>query len=201
MALTKDRKQELVAEYRELFKKSQALILADYRGLPMSGMATLRGKVREASGEFHITKNTLAELALKEAGLPAPAEFFVGPTAMGFVFEDPAGVAKAIVDFAKDSQFVKVKGGFLGDKVLSAQDVEALASLPPLPILRSQLLGLITTPASRLAGVVAGGVRQVVNVVKAYADKDGAAPALEEAAPATEESAPPAAAEAAPAAA
>jgi large subunit ribosomal protein L10 len=174
LALTKERKEELVAEYREMFAKSLALILTDYRGLPMSGMSALRGKVREASGEFHITKNTLAALALKEAGRPVPDEMFAGPTAMGFVFDDVAGVAKAIVDFARDSQFVTIKGGLLGDRVLTAQDVEALASLPPLPIVRAQLLGLLSAPASRLAGVVAGGVRQVVNVVKAYADKDSA---------------------------
>ncbi|MBI3764050.1 MAG: 50S ribosomal protein L10 [Chloroflexi bacterium] len=172
MALTKERKQELVAAYREMVKKSQALVLTDYRGLPMSGLSTLRNKVREASGEFHITKNTLTEIALKEEGLPAPGEYFTGPTAVGFAFDDVPGVAKAIVDFAKDSQFVKIKGGLLGNKVLTAKQVEALASLPPLPVIRAQLLGLISAPASRLTGVVAGSVRQIVNVVKAYADKE-----------------------------
>jgi large subunit ribosomal protein L10 len=172
LALTKERKSELVKEYRELFSKSQALVLANYRGLPMGELSALRGKVREANGEFHITKNSLTAIALKEAGLPAPGEFFEGPTAIGFAFGDAPAVAKAIVDFAKDSQFVTVKGGLLGDRVLTSQDVEALASLPPLPVLRAQLLGLISAPASRLAGVVAGGVRQIVNVVKAYADQD-----------------------------
>jgi len=184
LALTKERKTELVAEYRNLFQKSQALVLADYRGLPMSDLSALRGKVREASGEFHITKNSLAEIALKEAGLPAPGEFFAGPTAVGFAFGDPPGLAKAIVDFAKESQFVKIKGGLLGNRILTAEDVEALASLPPLPVLQAQLLGLISAPASRLAGVIAGGVRQVVNVVKAFADKN------EEGAPAATAEAP-----------
>ena len=172
MALTKERKQQLVAEYAELIKRSQAIVLTEYRGLPMTGLNTLRGKVREASGEFHITKNTLVEIALKDAGLPAPAEFFLGATAAGFAFSDPPGVAKAITEFAKDSQFVKVKGALLGAKVLSTKEVEALAALPPLPVVRAQLLGLISAPASRLTGVIAGGVRQIVNVVKAYADKD-----------------------------
>lgn len=176
MALTKERKQELIAAYRDLVKKSQALVLADYRGLPMSGLSALRGKVREASGEFRITKNTLTAITLKEAGLPAPAEFFTGPTAIGFAFSDAPGVAKAIVDFAKESQ-LRVKGGLLGDRVLTDKDVEALAALPPLPVMRAQLIGLISAPASRLAGVLAGGVRQVVNVVKAYADKDSSAEA------------------------
>ncbi len=174
MALTKERKSELVEEYRELFSKSRALVLADYRGLPMGELSALRGKVREANGEFHVAKNSLAAIALKKAGLPAPGEFFEGPTAVGFAFGDPPALAKAIVDFAKDSQFVTIKGGLLGDRVLTSQDVEALAELPPLPVLRAQLLGLISAPAARLAGVVAGGVRQIVNVVKAYAEKDAA---------------------------
>jgi len=174
LALTKERKHELVASYRDLIQKSQALVLTDFRGLSMNSLSALRGKVREASGELHITKNTLTEIALKEAGLPAPAAFFVGPTAIGFAFGDAPGLAKAIVDFAKESQFVVIKGGLLGERVLTAQEVEALAALPPLPVVRAQLLGLITAPASRLAGVVAGGVRQIVNVVKAYADKDAA---------------------------
>ncbi len=173
MALTKERKEQMVAAYRDLFQKSQAIVLTDYRGLPMAGLSALRNKVREASGEFHITKNTLAEIALKQAGLPAPPGLFAGPTAVGFAFSDPAGLAKALVDYAKDSQFVTIKGGLLGGRLLSAQDVEALAALPPLPIIRAGLLGVLSAPAGRLAGVVASGVRQIVNVVKAYADKEG----------------------------
>jgi large subunit ribosomal protein L10 len=202
LALTKERKTELVAAYRVLLEKSQALVLADYRGLPMADLSALRGKVREANGEFHVTKNTLTELAMKEVGLPAASDMFEGPTAVGFAFDDPPALAKAIVDFAKDSQFMKIKGGYLGNRVLSVAEVEALAALPPLPIVQAQLLGVIAAPAARLAGVIASGVRQVVNVIKAYADKnaeDGQAAAetavVEAAAPA--EAAEPAAAEAA----
>ena len=76
MALTKQRKTELVETYVDLFQKSRGMVLADYRGLPMADLSALRGKLREVNGEFHITKNTLAEIALKQAGLPAPDEFF-----------------------------------------------------------------------------------------------------------------------------
>jgi large subunit ribosomal protein L10 len=86
-------------------------------------------------------------------------------------------VAKALTAFAKDSEFVKVKGAVLGRQVLTSQEVEALAELPPLPVVRAQLLGLLKMPASRLAGVIAGGVRQVVNVVKAYSEKEAPAAA------------------------
>jgi large subunit ribosomal protein L10 len=175
LAITKKRKEELLKDYDELIRKSQGLILFEYRGLTMKGMDPLRHKVREAQGELHIVKNTLALLALKQAGQPTPEEMFTATTAVAFAFGDPPAVAKVVTTAAKDSEFVKVKGALLGPSVLNAKDVEALADMPPLPVLRAQLLGLISTPASRLAGVVASGVRQVVNVVKAYADK--AAPA------------------------
>lgn len=172
MAITKERKAELIKQYNELIQKSAGMVLIEYRGLDMKGMGPLRGKVREASGELHVVKNTLAQLALKEAGHAPPDELFTKTTAIGFAFTDVPGVAKALTTFAKDSEFVKVKGGLLGSKVLTTKEVEALAELPPLPVVRAQLLGLLSAPASRLTGVIAGSVRQVVNVVKAYSEKE-----------------------------
>lgn len=177
MAITKERKTELLNEYLELIQKSQGMILVEYRGLNMKGMDPLRRKVREAQGELHVVKNTLAQMALKQTGNPVPENMFAQTTAVAFAFGDPPAVAKALTTLAKDSEFLKVKGALLGNAVLSAKDVEALADMPPMPVLRAQLLGLLSTPATRLAGVVASGVRQVVNVVKAYADKDGSAEA------------------------
>ncbi len=174
MAITRERKDELVKTYAELIQKSQGMILIEYRGLGMKGMDPLRRKVREASGELHVVKNTLARLALQQAGYSAPETLLTQTTAVAFAFQDAPAVAKVLTGIAKDSEFVKVKGALLGNNVLGPKDVEALAELPPLPVVRGQLLGMLSTPASRLVGVVASGVRQVVNVVKAYADKDSA---------------------------
>jgi large subunit ribosomal protein L10 len=174
LAITKKRRSELVKQYSELVKKSDALVIASYSGLPVKGIELLRRKVRDASGEFHVIKNTLAAIAIKEAGLPVPEDLLAGSSAIAFAFSDIPGVAKVMSDFAKDSEFVKVKGAVMGKDVLNAKDVTALASLPPLPVVRAQLLGLINTPATRLAGTVASGVRQVVNVVKAYSEKEEA---------------------------
>jgi large subunit ribosomal protein L10 len=171
LAISKERKEELLGEYAELIKKSEGMILVEYRGLSMKGMDPLRSKVREAAGELHVVKNTLAQKALAAAGRKAPADLFTQTTAIGFAFSDLPGVAKALTTYAKDSEFVKVKGALLGDRMLSVKEVEAPAELPPLPVVRAQLLGLLATPASRLTGTIASGVRQVLNVVKAYADK------------------------------
>jgi large subunit ribosomal protein L10 len=174
LAISKERKEELLQEYAALIGKSEGLILIEYRGLNMKGMDPLRGKVRAAAGELHVVKNTLAQKALAEAGRSAPHDLFTQTTAIGFAFSDVPGVAKALTAAAKDSEFIKVKGALLGDRVLTTKDVEALAELPPLPVVRATLLGLLATPATRLTGTIASGVRQVVNVVKAYADKETA---------------------------
>jgi large subunit ribosomal protein L10 len=171
LAITKKRKTELMDVYTDLIKKSEGMVLIEYRGTNMKQMGPLRNKVREAAGELHVVKNTIAIKALKAAGYSAPDELFSNSTAVGFAFSDVPGVAKALTTIAKDSEFIKVKGALLGKSVLNTKQVEALADLPPLSIIRGQLLGLISTPATRLAGVVASGVRQVVNVVKAYSDK------------------------------
>jgi len=175
LAITRERKEELVKTYTELIRKSQGLILIEYRGLGMKGMDPLRRKVREASGELHVVKNTLALRALKETGFQAPEGLFTETTAVAFAFSDPPMLAKALAAAAKDSEFVKIKGALLGAAALGPKEVEALAELPPLPVIRGQLLGMLSAPASRLVGVMASGVRQVVNVVKAYADQAGAA--------------------------
>ena len=177
MAISKERKEELLGIYTELIKRSEGMILVEYRGLGMKGMGPLRTKVREAAGELHVVKNTLALKALADAGQKAPDEIFTATTAIGFAFSDLPGVAKALTTFAKDSEFVKVKGALLGGRVLSVKEVEALAELPPLPVVRAQLLGLFAAPATRLTGTIASGVRQVLNVVKAYADKEAPAEA------------------------
>lgn len=171
MAISKKRRGELVKQYGALVKKSEALVITSYSGLQVKGIDQLRRKVRDASGEFHVVKNTLAAIAIKEAGLPVPEDLLAGSSAIGFAFSDVPGVAKAISDFAKESEFVKVKGGVMGSKVLDSKQINALATLPPLPVVRAQLLGLINTPATRLTGTIASGVRQVVNVVKAYSEK------------------------------
>lgn len=172
MAITKKRRSELVRQYDELVKKSEALFIATYNGLDVKGIEQLRRKVRESSGEFRVVKNTLAAIALRQAGLPVPEDMLIGSSAIGFAFSDVPGVAKALSDFARDSEFVKVKGGVMGQKLLNPKEVNALASLPPLPVVRAQLLGVINAPATRLAGITASGVRQLVNVVKAYSEKD-----------------------------
>lgn len=172
MAISKERKLELVAAYQEWLRKSQAVILAEYTGLSTKDVDALRAKIRELGGEFHIVKNTLGKIAFEQAGLPLPQGYFEGSTAIGFAFQDVASLAKAMTDFAKTADALKIKGGYLEARPISAQQISELAALPPLPLMRARLMGTILASASQLARVLAEPARQVAAVLKAYAEKE-----------------------------
>jgi large subunit ribosomal protein L10 len=172
LAISREKKEELVKEYLDQLNVSEAVIITGYRGLKVTDVEQLRKKIREAEGGFSVVKNSLAERALQEAGLPVVEELFTGPVGIGFCHNNVSGVAKAIADFSKQNEFLIIKGGLLGNRVIDEAGVKNLASLPSLDVLRAQLLGVINAPASQLAGVVAGGVRQLVNVFNAYAETD-----------------------------
>lgn len=175
MALTKERKEEVLSQYSDWLQRSEAVVFAEYSGLTMAQINKLRAAVRGAGGEFHVIKNTIARRAFSAAGLETPDSLFKGSSAIGVAFTDPPGVAKAIMDAAKDSDLVKVKGGFLNGQLMSAADVKALADLPPLPVVQSQLLAVINTPATQLVRLLNEPARQMAQVLKAYADQGAAA--------------------------
>jgi large subunit ribosomal protein L10 len=175
LALSKERKQAIVAEYESWLKDAQAIFVAEYSGLDMPAFDELRKRIREAGGEFHVVKNTLSRKAFKSAGFEVPADYLLGSSAVGLAFDDAPGVAKALADFAKEKEQVKIKGGFLGKQTLSAQEVSRLATLPPLPVVRAQLLAMVNTPATQLTRLLAEPGRRVAQVLKAYADKAAAA--------------------------
>lgn len=174
MAITKQRKQELVDQYRELVKKYPSLILASTSGLTVKQLESLRSQVREAGGEFRIVKNTLISLVFDEAGIKLPEGTLLGPTAIGFSSDGVVSVAKAIVELAKDAKVVSLKPSIVDGAVYSESQVQRLADLPPMPVVQSQLLSVLQAPATKLTGVLASSVRQVVNVVKAYSETEAA---------------------------
>jgi len=174
LAISREKKQEIAAQYGEWLEQSQALVLTEYIGLSVKEMDDLRARVREAGGEFHIVKNTLMQRVLNEAGLEINEENFVGTTAVGFAFEDAPALAKAMADFAKDSDFLKIKAGYLENNLMDAAAVKALAELPPLPVMRATLLSTILAPASQLVRTLSEPGRQVAAVLNAFAQKDAA---------------------------
>lgn len=177
MAITKARKQSIVGGYRDLVGRSHGIVLVSYIGSSVKDMERLRRKVRETGGEFHVIKNRLVKLALQEAGLGIGPEALRGPTAVGFVEEDPIALAKIMAEFSRESEFVRLKAGILEGVVYDGSQMLRIADMPPMPVVRAQLLGMLGAPGSRVAGTLAGSVRQLVNVVKAYSEKNAAAAA------------------------
>jgi len=175
LAITKERKNELITHYSEWVKRSKALVLTQYVGLTMKDIDGLRAKVRENGGEFHIIKNTLAKLAFEQAGLQVLQGQFEGSTAIVFAFVDAPATVKTVTDFAKSSEFLKIKGGFLEKQALTPDGVKALAELPPLPVVRGQLLGTLLAPASKLVRTLAEPGRMIAAVIKAHAEPEAAA--------------------------
>jgi large subunit ribosomal protein L10 len=175
LAISKQRKEEVLAQYQDWLGRSQAVILVEYTGATMQAMDAIRAKIREAGGEFHVVKNTLAKRAFEAKGMVIPQDMFEKSTAIGFAFSDAAATAKALTEVIKGMEFAKVKGGFMGAQVLNAVQVKALADLPPLPVMRARLLGVLQAPAGQLVRTLAVPARSLAAVLKAYADKPAAA--------------------------
>jgi large subunit ribosomal protein L10 len=169
LAISKEKKQALVAQYKELAEGSQGMILTSFTGMSVKDTEKLRRLIREAGGKFHIVKNTLAKMAFEEAGLKLPEGALEGTTAIGFAHESVADLAKAIADVARETEMLQIKGGLVEGAIYDARQVVKIADLPPLEIVQARLLGLLQTPASRVAGALKGSVRQVVSVIGAYA--------------------------------
>jgi large subunit ribosomal protein L10 len=174
LAITKQRKDQLVSEYVELIEQSRAIFLADYMGLSVKEMETLRDKVREANGQMSVTKNTLLRIALEQSERDIPEDLLTGQTATGFALGEAPALAKILVEQAKANDKLTLRGAIVGNQILSAAEVEALSKLPSLEQLRAQIIGLIGTPAQGIASALSNGVRQVVNVLDAYSKTEEA---------------------------
>lgn len=175
MAISKQRKEEVQAQYDEWVKRSAAVILVEYSGANMKAINAIRNKIREAGGEFHIVKNTLARRVFEAHGMEVPKDYLVKSTAISFAFNDPAQTAKALTDATKGNEFVKVKGGLMGGKALNPAQVKALADMPPLPVMRAQLLGVLQAPAGKLVRTLAEPARGLAAVIKARSDAQASA--------------------------
>ena len=172
MAITKEKKVELINQYQEWIDESHAFILTEYKGMTVKDLDNLRSKARDIGAEFHIIKNTLSKVAFKNAGLDIPDEIFTETTAIAIAFDDAPGLAKIIDEFSTDTEFIKVKCGFLDKEMIGQEEIKALADLPPLPVLQAKLLGTIMAPATKLVRTLSEPGRQVAAVLNAYATQE-----------------------------
>jgi large subunit ribosomal protein L10 len=184
-------KVAVVDEVRQRFEDSEAALLTEYRGINVSDMQALRRALREAGGDYKIYKNTLVRFAIRDLGIEIE-ELLVGPTAIAFVPTegpgDPVMVAKALRDFAKGNPNLVVKGGVLGEKLLTESDAKALADIAPREELLAKLAGLMAAPMQQLAGLLQAMPRDLAYGLQALIDQQGgvSAPAEPEATPEAE---------------
>src|SRR5919107_3598672 len=152
--MQKEDKERVVADLTEKLRKSETLIVADYRGLTMPQIDALRTKLLEQGARFSVVKNTLTRRAAEAAGADALLALLEGPTAIAFLESegDPVAVAKALVDAARDTKVLELRGGLLEGRPVEPGEIESLAKLPPVDVLRGQVLGAVTAP---LTGIVA----------------------------------------------
>lgn len=177
MARSKVQKQQTVVELKELLGRSQAVIVSDYRGLTAGQMAELRGKLRRLDSKFLVAKNSLVLRSLAELGLPQPTSVLEGPTAIGFCFGDIQAPARVLLDFARETDVLRVKGGLLGQRIMEAADVQTLVDLPGTNVLRSQVVAGVQSPVTGLVGLMEGALRGLLYVLSARAEQLGSAAA------------------------
>jgi len=167
-------KGEAITALNQVFKDTGTVVVAQYTGLTVADMTSLRGKMRAAGGGVKVAKNRLVKLALQGTDAVHIADLFKGPTVIAYS-KDPVAAAKVSVDFAKTNEKLVILGGAMGKTNLNPDGVKALASLPSLDELRGKLVGMLQTPATRIAQIVAAPAAQVARVVGAYARKSEAA--------------------------
>ena len=167
-------KQELVSTLNDVFQQTGVVVVAHYAGLSVADMTSLRGRMKEAGARVKVAKNRLAKIALDGTDLDHMKPLFEGQTLIAFS-DDPVAAPKTAVDFAKANENLKILGGGMGQTSLDADGVKALASLPSIDELRAKIVGMISTPATRIAQVVNAPGGQLARVIQAKADQGEAA--------------------------
>jgi large subunit ribosomal protein L10 len=167
-------KEELVSHYNGIFKNAGVIVVTHYSGLSVPEIDNLRHQMADVGGTVKVTKNRLVKLAL--AGTPAEniSDLFTGPTAIAYS-DDPVAAPKIAAKFAKQNDSFVIVGGIMNETVLDAAGVQNLASLPSLDELRGQLVGLINSPATKIAGVLQAPAAQLARVMGAKAAQGDAA--------------------------
>lgn len=165
-------KKYLVDEVGEYLDKSDYVFLANYERITVAETAELRQVLMEHEAEFHVVKNSILRVAAKERDYPDLDEHLSGPVAIIVGGDNPPGVAKALGKFFKSKDKVEVKAGVLDkSKLILSEDVTRLSELPPLEVVRAQLLGLLNTPAQQVVTIIQAVPQSILNLLQAKADK------------------------------
>jgi large subunit ribosomal protein L10 len=173
--MLKSEKERIVTELTDRLRASESLIIADYRGLSVGEVDELRTRLLEAGARFSVVKNTLTRLAAEAAGTTELLQFVDGPTAIAFVQPDgdPVAVAKVLSESARTGRVLVIRGGLFEGRPVSDAEVEDLAKLPAIDILRGQVLGAIVGPLNAIAALVNAPLQELVGLIDARIEQLG----------------------------
>jgi len=166
-------KSEAVAALKQTFTETEVVVITRNLGLTVAQSTQLRNRMRDAGARYKVAKNRLALIALEGTRYAPIGDMLTGPTALA-TSQDPVAAAKAVVDFAKTNDKLEIVGGAMGDTVLNAEGIKALAELPSLDELRARIVGLIQAPATKIAQLVQAPAAKLARVMAAYAEKEAA---------------------------
>jgi len=169
--VNKQEKQEAADVLHEKFARAKSAIITEYAGINVEQITDMRSKLRKAQVEYRVVKNTLARKAAEGTSLEPLKDHFVGPVGIALSYDDVIAPARVLFDFNKTQAKLQLKIGILDGKLLQPADIKALATLPPLNVLRGKIIGLLQAPASRIVGTLAAPAGQVARVIQAKADK------------------------------
>lgn len=174
--LTRQQKEDQVAELKDKFERATSVFVADYRGLGVKQLEALRGGLRSAKAsesEFRVSKNSVLRRATAGSAAEGLQEHFTGTTSIAMSFGDPVALAKALVDYAKENEAFELRGGLMDGEVLDVPAIEKLATLPSLDELRGMMVGLLQAPAVKLARLLNEPGAQMARVVAAQGATEG----------------------------
>ncbi len=170
MPVSRAQKAETIEALNKTFSDNEIVVVCHFTGLTVAEITDLRVKLRAEDGSFTVTKNRLAQRAVKGTRYEGLDTMFKGPTGIA-VSRDPVAAARVAYDFAKTNDKLVILGGALGDKILDKTAMETLAQLPSLDALRGKIVGILQAPATKIAGVLQAPARDLVGVTKAYSEK------------------------------
>jgi large subunit ribosomal protein L10 len=171
----KEDKEQVVTALTERLKAAETVLVADYRGLTMPQIDALRTRLLESGARFSVVKNTLTRRAAEAAGSDALLALLEGPSAIAFIETegDMVAAAKALADAARETRVLVIKGGVMQGRTMTAPEVESLATLPPIEVLRGQVLGAIIAPLSSLIGLVSAPLQNLYGLIDARIEQLG----------------------------
>jgi large subunit ribosomal protein L10 len=167
-------KADTVESLKQTIAAQKGAVVAEFKGLTVAEITSLRRKLREVNAEFRVVKNTLIQIAAKDTEFSQLDEYFKGPTAVAFTFGDPVALAKTLKTFVATSPKVTLKAGYLDGKALNAKEVEALADVPSRDVLLGRLVGSLASPITGLVRVLSGPQRKLVYALEAVKNQKSA---------------------------